>query len=127
MSIRQVARAAAVVALFGILSRVLGFVREIVLAGVYGATADTDALVNALFVVNTVAAVLLYVLVTLMIPVFQQERERAGAQSAWALLWAIVGWIGMCSPGWWPSSPRHSSGSSRWARSARPSPPSCCA
>ena len=55
MSIRQVARAAAVVALFGILSRVLGFVREIVLAGVYGATADTDALVNALFVVNTVA------------------------------------------------------------------------
>jgi putative peptidoglycan lipid II flippase len=95
MSIRQVARAAAVVALFGILSRVLGFVREIVLAGVYGATAQTDALVNALFVVNTVAAVLLYVLVTLMIPVFQQERERAGAQSAWALLWAIVGWIGM--------------------------------
>ena len=47
MSIRQVARAAAVVALFGILSRVLGFVREIVLAGVYGATADTDALVDA--------------------------------------------------------------------------------
>ena len=95
MSIRQVARAAAVVALFGILSRVLGFVREIVLAGVYGATADTDALVNALFVVNTVAAVLLYVLTTLMIPVFQQERERSGAQSAWGLLWAIAGWIGI--------------------------------
>ncbi len=95
MSIRQVARAAAVVALFGILSRVLGFVREIVLAGVYGATADTDALVNALFVVNTVAAVLLYVLTTLMIPVFQQEREREGAQSAWGLIWAITGWIGI--------------------------------
>lgn len=95
MSIRQVARAAAVVALFGILSRILGFVREIVLAGVYGATAQTDALVNAMFVVNTVAAVLLYVLITLMIPVFQQERERAGVQSAWALLWAIVGWISM--------------------------------
>lgn len=95
MSIRQVARAAAVVALFGILSRVLGFVREIVLAGVYGATADTDALVNALFVVNTVAAVLLYVLTTLMIPIFQQEREANGAASAWGLLWAIVGWVGM--------------------------------
>jgi putative peptidoglycan lipid II flippase len=95
MSIRQVARAAAVVALFGIVSRLLGFVREIVLAGVYGATAATDALVNALFVVNTVAAVLLYVLTTLMIPVFQQERERDGAQSAWALLWAIAGWIGI--------------------------------
>ncbi len=93
MSIRQVARAAAVVALFGILSRLLGFVREIVLAAVYGATAATDALVNALFIVNTVAAVLLYVLTTLMIPVFQQERERDGVQSAWALLWAIAGWI----------------------------------
>ncbi len=95
MSIRQVARAAAVVALFGILSRILGFVREIVLAGVFGATADTDALVNALFVVNTVAAVLLYVLTTLMIPVFQQEREREGPQSAWGLIRAIAGWAGM--------------------------------
>ncbi len=95
MSIRQVARAAVVVALFGILSRILGFVREIVLAGVYGATAQTDAYVNTLFLVNTVAAVLLYVLTTLMIPVFQQERARNGADSAWSLLWAIVAWVGM--------------------------------
>jgi putative peptidoglycan lipid II flippase len=95
MSIRQVARAAAVVALFGIFSRILGFVREIVLAGVYGATAQTDAYVNALFVVNTGAAVLLYVLTTLMIPVFQQERERNGADSAWSLLWAIFAWVGI--------------------------------
>ncbi len=95
MSIRQVARAAAVVALFGILSRALGFVREIVLAGVYGTTAQTDAYVNALFLVNTVAAVLLYVLTTLMIPVFQQERERRGADSAWSLLWAIFAWVGI--------------------------------
>ncbi len=95
MSIRQVARAAAVVALFGILSRILGLVREMVLAGVYGATAATDALVNALFVVNTVAAVLLYVLTTLMIPVFQQEREQSGAHSAWGLLWVIAAWIGI--------------------------------
>ncbi len=95
MSIRQVARAAAVVALFGVFSRILGFVREIVLAGVYGATAQTDAYVNALFVVNTGAAVLLYVLTTLMIPVFQQERERNGADSAWSLLWAIFAWVGI--------------------------------
>ena len=95
MSIRQVARAAAVVALFGVVSRMLGFLREIVLAGVYGTTAQTDAYVNALFVVNTGAAVLLYVLTTLMIPVFQQERERNGADSAWSLLWAIFAWVGI--------------------------------
>lgn len=95
MSIRQVARAAAVVALFGILSRTLGFVREIVLAGVYGTTAQTDAYVNTLFLVNTVAAVLLYVLTTLLIPVFQQERERSGTDSAWGLLWSIFAWVGI--------------------------------
>jgi putative peptidoglycan lipid II flippase len=95
VTVRRLARAAAVVALFGLISRLLGFVREIVLAGVYGATAETDAYVSALLLVNTVAAVLLYTLVTLVIPVFQQERERAGPPSAWRLLWAIAGWVGV--------------------------------
>jgi len=92
--VRRLARAAAVVALFGVLSRLLGFVREIVLAGVYGASAVTDAFVNGLFIVNTVAAVLLYTMTTLVIPVFQEERERAGAQSAWRLVTALAVWVG---------------------------------
>jgi putative peptidoglycan lipid II flippase len=94
-TVRGLARAAAVVAVLGIASRALGFVRELILAAIYGTSAATDAFVNALLVVNAVAAVLLYTLVTLVIPVFQQERERAGSASAWRLLWAIAGWSGI--------------------------------
>ncbi|MCC6829958.1 MAG: polysaccharide biosynthesis C-terminal domain-containing protein [Thermoleophilia bacterium] len=50
---------------------------------------------NALLLVNVVGAVLLYALVTVVIPVFSQERETAGNASAWRLVWAIAGWVGM--------------------------------
>ena len=93
MTVARVARAATVVALLGLASRLLGFVREVVLSGVYGTSAAADSFVNALFIVNTVAAVLLYALVTLVIPVFQQERTRAGTESAWGLLSAIAAWV----------------------------------
>jgi putative peptidoglycan lipid II flippase len=110
-TVRGLARAAAVVAVLGIFSRALGFVRELILAAIYGTSAATDAFVNALLVVNAVAAILLYTLVTLVIPVFQQERERAGSASAWRLLWAIAAWSGIVLIGVsvlitvWPEGP----------------------
>jgi putative peptidoglycan lipid II flippase len=90
----RLARAAAIVALFGLVSRLLGFAREVVLAAAYGASGATDAFVNSLFIVNTVAAVLLYTLVTLIIPVFQRERADHGADSAWRLIYALAVWTG---------------------------------
>jgi putative peptidoglycan lipid II flippase len=90
----RVARAAALVAALGMVSRLLGLVREQVIAIVYGTSGQADAYVSSLYVVNTIAAVLLYVAVTLVIPVFQQERERAGTSSAWSLLSALSLWIG---------------------------------
>src|SRR5262245_37083027 len=95
VTVGRVARAAAVVAALGLVSRLLGFLREIVMSGVYGTSAQADSFVNGLFIVNTVAAVLLYALVTLVIPVFLQERERAGTASAWRLLSAIAAWTGI--------------------------------
>jgi putative peptidoglycan lipid II flippase len=95
MTTGRLARAAAIVALFGILSRGLGYVREAVISGVYGASGVADSFVSALFLVNTVAAVLLYALVTLVIPLFQQEREMSGEESAWGLAGAIAGWVGL--------------------------------
>jgi putative peptidoglycan lipid II flippase len=95
VTVGRLARAAAVVALFGLLSRLLGFVREVVLAAAYGASGATDAFVNSLLIVNTVAAVLLYTLVTLIIPVFQGERAERGADSAWRLVSALAIWVGM--------------------------------
>ncbi len=95
MTARRLARAAAIVALFGLLSRFLGFAREIVLAAAYGATGTTDAFVNSLLIVNSVAAVLLYTLVTLIIPTFQRERADNGDASAWRLVTALAMWVGM--------------------------------
>jgi putative peptidoglycan lipid II flippase len=95
VSVARLARAATLVALFGIVSRFLGFGREIVLASVYGTTAVTDAFVSALFVVNAIAAILLYTLVTLVIPAFNEERERAGEASAWRLVGTVAGWAGV--------------------------------
>ncbi|MFN8120909.1 MAG: lipid II flippase MurJ [Thermoleophilia bacterium] len=65
------------------------------LAGYYGSDSGTDAFMNALLLVNVLAAVLLYALVTVVIPIFSQERERAGNASAWSLVWAIAGWVGI--------------------------------
>lgn len=95
MTATRLARAAAIVAVFGLLSRLLGFAREVVLAAAYGTSAATDAFVNSLLIVNSVAAVLLYTLVTLIIPVFQRERGENGAASAWRLVSALAVWVGL--------------------------------
>ncbi len=97
MNTGHIARAAAVVALFGVLSRLLGFLREAVLSRAFGTSgaggAQADAFVNSLFIVNTVAALLLYALVTIVIPGFEQERRAHGEESAWRLLWSIGAWV----------------------------------
>jgi len=110
-----IARAAAIVALFGVLSRLLGFVREAVLSRAFGTAgeggAQADAFVNSLFIVNTVAALLLYALVTIVIPGFEQERGAHGEDSAWRLMWTIGAWVvlGLVALGTiaavWPEGP----------------------
>jgi putative peptidoglycan lipid II flippase len=106
----RLARAAAIVAVFGLLSRLLGFAREIVLAGAYGTSAAADAFVNGLLIVNSVAAILLYTLVTLIIPTFQGERAKHGDESAWRLVVAIAVWTGAllvvlsCFAAIWPQA-----------------------
>ncbi len=111
MTVGRLARAAAVVAVFGLVSRLLGFVREIVLAAAFGVSGATDAFVNSLLIVNSVAAVLLYTLVTLIIPTFQRERADEGAASAWRLVTALAGWVGIglialaSAAAIWPEAP----------------------
>ena len=95
MTVGRLARAAAIVAVLGLASRFLGYIREAVLAGAYGASAEADAFVVSLLIVNSVAAVLLYTLVTLVIPVFQRERAEAGEASAWRLISAAAAWVGI--------------------------------
>lgn len=115
MNAQGIARAAGMVAAFGVLSRVLGFVREAVLSRTFGTQgqggAQADVFANSLFLVNTVAAMLLYTLVTLIIPAFEQEREERDEASAWGLLWTVAAWVvvGLCALGAlaaaWPQGP----------------------
>lgn len=115
MNAQGIARAAGIVALFGVLSRVLGFVREAVLSRTFGTRgqggAQADVFANSLFLVNTVAALLLYTLVTLIIPAFEQERKERDEASAWGLLWTVGAWVvvGLCALGTlaavWPQAP----------------------
>lgn len=82
------------VAVFGLASRLLGYVRDNVLLAEFSASGATDAFYSSLLIVNSVAAILLYTLVTVVIPAFQQERADRGERSAWALAWAISAWVG---------------------------------
>lgn len=95
MTTTRLARAATAVALFGMVSRVLGLAREIVMAASYGANAYTDSFVNALLLVNLVAAVVLYAVVTVVIPEFSAERQRTSEASAWQLVWAFSAWVSL--------------------------------
>ena len=70
--------------------------RETILSRTYGTgDARIDAYVTGLFVVNTVAAMLLYVLVTAVIPLFHGEEREHGEASAWRLVGTILLWIGI--------------------------------
>jgi putative peptidoglycan lipid II flippase len=91
----RLARAATAVAVFTMISRLLGLAREIVMAGSYGTTAATDGFVDALLLVNLVAAVVLYAVITVVIPTFAAERERTNEQSAWQLVWAYAAWVSL--------------------------------
>lgn len=95
MTMTRLARAATLVAIFGLVSRFLGLVRNQVLIGGYGASGEGDAFVNGLVIVNLLAAVVLYTLVTVVIPLFQRERVDHGEDSAWRLVWVIAAWTSL--------------------------------
>ena len=92
MTTGRLARAAGIIALLLVASRLLGLVRDTIMVGAYGATGETDAFVSSLVIVNSLAAILLFTLVTAVIPAFQRERAESGDQSAWRLLWAVAAW-----------------------------------
>lgn len=95
MTVRRLGIAAAIVAFFSVASRLLGFAREAILLGEFGIGSATDSFASALIIVNSITAVLLYALVTVVIPEFQKERADNGERSAWRLAWALAAWVGM--------------------------------
>lgn len=78
--------AAIVIAVFGMLSRVLGFVRDRILAGTFGAGDTLDAYYAAFRIPDFLYGLLVAgALSAAFVPIFAELRERKGDKSAWEL------------------------------------------
>ena len=83
---RTVGGAALVIAVFGIVSRLLGFVRDRVLAGTFGAGDVLDAYYAAFRIPDFLYGLLVAgALSAAFVPVFTELREKKSEQSAWEL------------------------------------------
>jgi putative peptidoglycan lipid II flippase len=74
----------------------VGFLRDPLVAALYGATAASDTFYVALGVANLVYAVMLGGLVASVVPVFLSQRVQAGDRSAWGFLVGFLFWLVVC-------------------------------
>lgn len=74
----SIVRASFVILLTTFLSRILGFLREMLIAHFFGASAVTDSFLVANIPPVTIAGLISGALTTVFIPVFVEEREKGG-------------------------------------------------
>ena len=72
------------------LSRVLGFVREMVIAHMFGATAETDAFLIAFIVPDAFAKIVGFAIIFAFIPVFTEYRLKQGEKDAWRIASTLI-------------------------------------
>ncbi|MGO0123582.1 murein biosynthesis integral membrane protein MurJ [Desulfothermobacter acidiphilus] len=86
---RLVFKATLLIAFFSLLARLLGFLRDVVIAHLYGASAATDAYLVAFTVPNVLLAIVTGALATVVVPVFAEyaadERREEG--------WRVFNWV----------------------------------
>jgi putative peptidoglycan lipid II flippase len=71
----------------------LGFIRDPLVAALYGATAVSDAFYTALGIVNLLYSVVLGGLVASVIPLFVSRRSDSDDRTAWRFLSALMCWL----------------------------------
>lgn len=102
---RTVGGAALVIAFFGVVSRLLGFFRDRVLAGTFGAGDVLDAYYAAFRIPDFLYGLLVAgALSAAFVPVFTELREKKSGQSAWELAGSVffllvflLGGISLCA------------------------------
>ncbi|CCO07607.1 murein biosynthesis integral membrane protein MurJ [Desulforamulus hydrothermalis] len=87
---KVIARATLVIAVINLLSRILGFVREQVIAYMFGATGVTDAYVVAYNIPNAVFAIIIGALATVVVPVFSEYAAQGRREEAWRLFNTVI-------------------------------------
>lgn len=85
-TLASMAKASGVVALFGVISKLLGFVRETVIAAVFGATGVTDAYLIAYMLPSVLFVSVGAAIVTVFIPVYTEVNNRQGIQAGFGLI-----------------------------------------
>ena len=90
ISQQKVGQAALLIMVGTVLSRVLGFVRETVIAYQFGATAQTDAYLVASVIPTALSALVTGAVAVALIPVFTQYRLKAGEREAWTIASAVI-------------------------------------
>ncbi len=89
---RKVVRRAGIIAVFTLLSRILGYVRDAVLASIFGASATFDAFVVAQTIPNFLRRLVAEgALVIAYVPILSDERERGGQAAAKRFFAAVMG------------------------------------
>ncbi|MEM3484803.1 MAG: lipid II flippase MurJ, partial [Candidatus Methanomethyliaceae archaeon] len=80
-----------VILVTAVLSRILGLIRESLIAYLFGAQAVTDSYIVASVLPTSIAGLIGGALTTVFISVFVEERERLGEAKAWEGARAVLG------------------------------------
>jgi len=84
------AQATVILIIGTLLGRVLGFAREMVIASMFGATAETDAFLVALIIPGFLAGVVAGTIPLAFIPVFTKYRIEQGEEDAWRIASTLI-------------------------------------
>jgi putative peptidoglycan lipid II flippase len=90
MNTRSVFRAATLVSIALMASRVLGYVREALLASRFGATHTTDAYLTAQDIPSSLFAAISAALVMVFIPVYRDVVQKRGEAAGWRLVSTVT-------------------------------------
>ncbi len=71
-------------------SKILGFIREILIAKYYGASVITDSYLIATILPSALAGIIGGALTTVFIPLFIEERNKNGDQKAWEVASSVI-------------------------------------
>ena len=89
-SSQGIAQATVILIIGMLLSRVLGFAREMVIAHMFGATVETDAFLVAFIVPGIFAGVVASTIPVAFIPVFTKYRIEQGEEDAWRIASTLI-------------------------------------
>ncbi|MCS7175975.1 murein biosynthesis integral membrane protein MurJ [Pseudothermotoga sp.] len=79
----SIAKASFIILVVNFSSRILGFLREILIAYFFGAKAIVDSFLVANVLPTTIAGLIGGALTTVFIPVFIEKKEKEGEETAW--------------------------------------------